>query len=138
MFKLRHCIFYQQNHLSACPCKVVYCTNQNCGEILLKKDVVEHVASLCQWRIVLCVHCNEPHPKCQEEVCKMLYLDILGWKLITCIMQTVAVMKLKDKNSQYSMCCFMTMTWLFCFNLFRNILSNVRSTKWNVQMVAVW
>ena len=88
----------------------------------MKKDVVEHVASLCQWIIVLCVHCIEPHPKCQEEVCETLCLD--GWKLITCIMLTVAVMKLKDKNSQYSMRC--SVTWLFCFNFIQKHLKQCK------------
>ncbi|XP_078350403.1 TNF receptor-associated factor 6-like isoform X1 [Oculina patagonica] len=57
----------KQNHLSSCPYKVVHCTNDNCKDVILRKDLDRHVGSLCKWRVMLCTHCSEPHPKCQEE-----------------------------------------------------------------------
>ena len=28
----------------------------------------EHVATVCEWRMVTCDHCSEPHPKCLLQV----------------------------------------------------------------------
>ena len=44
------------------------CTNQNCKVTVLRKDLDEHVGSLCRWRVLMCAYCNKPHSKCQEEV----------------------------------------------------------------------
>ncbi|KAL9954677.1 hypothetical protein ACROYT_G042242 [Oculina patagonica] len=72
-------VVMQFNHLSSCLYKHVFCTNQNCLVAVLRKDLDEHVGSLCQWRIMLCKYCSEPHPKCQEEehnkVCKKYHVE---------------------------------------------------------------
>ena len=58
----------KQSHLTSCPLKPVSCTYEHCEAIVARKDVEEHVTSLCEWRIVLCGHCSEAHPKCLDEV----------------------------------------------------------------------
>ncbi|XP_020603685.1 TNF receptor-associated factor 3-like [Orbicella faveolata] len=54
-------------HLASCLFRDVPCINDNCQVTLKWKDLSEHVSVTCQWRIILCEHCNEPHPKCQME-----------------------------------------------------------------------
>ena len=35
---------------------------------MIRKDLDKHETTGCQWRLVHCSYCNEPHPKCQGEV----------------------------------------------------------------------
>ena len=35
---------------------------------MARKDIEEHVTSLCKWRIVQCGHCHEAHAKCLDKV----------------------------------------------------------------------
>ena len=58
----------QQTHLASCPLRDIHCTNDNCQVTLKRKDLSEHVSVTCQWKILLCEFCSEPHPKCQMEV----------------------------------------------------------------------
>ncbi|CAH3032892.1 unnamed protein product [Porites evermanni] len=57
----------KENHLASCPWKIVSCTYEKCGENVTRKDLTEHVANMCVWRILRCLHCAEPHPQCQME-----------------------------------------------------------------------
>ena len=41
---------------------------KKCGEKVARKDLTEHVANACVWRILSCLHCQEHHPQCQMEV----------------------------------------------------------------------
>ena len=34
----------------------------NCGLKTTRQKLDEHVATLCEWRMVTCDHCSEPHP----------------------------------------------------------------------------
>ena len=54
--------------MESCLLLIVSCTNVNCEETMVRKDLDEHVTSACQWRMVHCEHCGGPHPKCQEKV----------------------------------------------------------------------
>ena len=58
----------QQNHMESCLLLIVSCTNNNCTETMIRKDLDKHVTIGCQWRLVHCSYCNEPQPKCQGEV----------------------------------------------------------------------
>jgi len=57
-----------QNHLASCQLKAVSCTNQNCEMKVVRKDLTEHLTTMCQWRIVNCNYCKEQQPQCQMEV----------------------------------------------------------------------
>ncbi|KAM7427022.1 hypothetical protein ABFA07_021782 [Porites harrisoni] len=57
----------KENHLASCPWKIVSCANENCGENVTRKDLTEHVANMCVWRILRCLHCAEHHPQCQMQ-----------------------------------------------------------------------
>ncbi|XP_020612163.1 TNF receptor-associated factor 6-B-like [Orbicella faveolata] len=59
---------YKETHLASCPFRDVPCTNENCQVTLKRKELGEHVSFTCQWRIVPCELCSEPHPMCQMEV----------------------------------------------------------------------
>ena len=61
-----YCI--RQDHVGTCPFKVVSCSNQNCPVLLKRKYLVNHVAFTCQWRIIECEYCREPHPECHKKV----------------------------------------------------------------------
>ncbi|XP_078355844.1 TNF receptor-associated factor 6-like [Oculina patagonica] len=52
-------------HLASCLFKLVPCTNENCHVTVQRKDLEEHATITCQWRILECDHCNEPHPDCK-------------------------------------------------------------------------
>lgn len=57
----------KEDHLSSCSFKLVSCTNENCQVTIQRKELEEHATNSCQWRIVVCDHCNESHPKCVIE-----------------------------------------------------------------------
>ena len=71
----------KQSHLSSCSFKLVSCTYENCEAVVARKDVEEHVTVLCKWRIVLCGHCSEAHPKCLDEVQYFNKCTFLKYKL---------------------------------------------------------
>ncbi|XP_078350410.1 TNF receptor-associated factor 4-like isoform X2 [Oculina patagonica] len=52
-------------HLASCLFKLVSCTNENCHVTVQRKDLEEHATITCQWRILECDHCSEPHPECK-------------------------------------------------------------------------
>ena len=47
---------------------VVSCTNANCKETMVRKDLDEHVTVTCQWRMIHCSYCSVPIAKYYEEV----------------------------------------------------------------------
>ncbi|KAL9954675.1 hypothetical protein ACROYT_G042241 [Oculina patagonica] len=55
----------KQVHLASCLFKLVFCTNENCHVTVQRKDLEKHVTITCQWRIIKCDHCREPHPECK-------------------------------------------------------------------------
>ncbi|XP_020612125.1 TNF receptor-associated factor 4-like [Orbicella faveolata] len=57
----------KKNHLATCSCKIVSCLNKNCDITMQRKNLKLHMTTTCQWRIIQCEHCSEPHPKCQME-----------------------------------------------------------------------
>jgi len=93
---------YKETHLAPCPFRDVPCTNENCPVILKSKDLSEHVSVTCQWRIILCEFCSEPHPKCQmedhvREKCKL--------RPLTCPYKCGAL-NLRDKVRVTNLCFF--------------------------------
>ncbi|XP_020612184.1 TNF receptor-associated factor 5-like [Orbicella faveolata] len=54
----------KEHHLASCSFKIVSCTNEKCQVTIQRKELEEHVTNSCQWRIVVCDHCNKSHPKC--------------------------------------------------------------------------
>ena len=57
------CCCFEQAHLEACTFKMVACTNEHCLEQVKRKDLEQHVTNTCEWRIIECEYCEEPHPK---------------------------------------------------------------------------
>ena len=57
------CVLFQQAHLEACPFKIVTCTNENCHVTIKRKDLEQHVTNTCDWKILKCEYCKEPHPE---------------------------------------------------------------------------
>jgi len=55
-----------RRHLRCCPEEVVKCTSRNCTETMARKNLEEHVATTCQWRMLRCEHCGMQHPACQQ------------------------------------------------------------------------
>ena len=60
---LTSCYYLQQAHLEACPFKIVTCTNENCHASVKRRDLEQHMTNTCEWRIIECEFCKEPHPK---------------------------------------------------------------------------
>jgi len=54
----------KEDHLASCSFKLVSCTNENCQVTIQRKELEEHATNSCLWRIEVCDHCNESHPKC--------------------------------------------------------------------------
>ena len=65
------CYYLKQAHLEACPFKIVTCTNENCHLTVKRKDLEQHVTNTCEWRIMECEYCEEPHPKRHLQVCRI-------------------------------------------------------------------
>ena len=63
--------YLKQAHLEACPFKIVTCTNENCHLTVKRKDLEQHVTNTCEWRIMECEYCEEPHPKRHLQVCRI-------------------------------------------------------------------
>ena len=60
---LQNVYYFKQAHLEACPFKIVTCTNENCHVTLKRKDLEQHVTNTCDWKILKCEYCKEPHPE---------------------------------------------------------------------------
>lgn len=48
--------------MESCRFRFVSCTNEKCQLKVRRKDLEMHLAFACQWRIINCEHCGEPHP----------------------------------------------------------------------------
>ena len=59
---------FYQDHLLSCSFKLISCPNVNCAVKTTRQKMDEHVATVCEWRMVTCDHCSEPHPKCLLQV----------------------------------------------------------------------
>ncbi|XP_078350416.1 TNF receptor-associated factor 4-like isoform X1 [Oculina patagonica] len=55
----------KEDHLASCLFNLVSCTNENCHVTLKRRYLENHVMITCQWRILECDHCSEPHPECK-------------------------------------------------------------------------
>ena len=62
--------FFYQDHLGllSCSFKLISCPNVNCAVKTTRQKMNEHVATACEWKMVTCDHCSEPHPKCLLQV----------------------------------------------------------------------
>ena len=65
------CYYLKQAHLEACPFKIVTCTIENCHVTVKRKDLEQHVTNTCEWRIIECEYCEEPHPKRHLQVSRI-------------------------------------------------------------------
>ena len=59
---------FYQDHLLSCSFKLISCPNVNCAVKTTRQKMNEHVATACEWKMVTCDHCSEPHPKCLLQV----------------------------------------------------------------------
>uniref|UniRef100_A0A8C0NHB8 TNF receptor-associated factor n=1 Tax=Canis lupus familiaris TaxID=9615 RepID=A0A8C0NHB8_CANLF len=48
-----------QDHLQHCPFQAVQCSNEDCQEPVLRKDLKEHVSTSCQFREERCLYCKK-------------------------------------------------------------------------------
>ncbi|XP_036926881.1 TNF receptor-associated factor 5 isoform X1 [Sturnira hondurensis] len=48
-----------QDHLQQCLFQVVPCSNENCGQPILRKHLKEHLSAYCQFREERCLHCKK-------------------------------------------------------------------------------
>nr|XP_035136353.1 TNF receptor-associated factor 5 isoform X4 [Callithrix jacchus] len=48
-----------QDHLQQCLFQAVQCSNENCQEPVLRKDMKEHLSTYCQFREEKCVYCKK-------------------------------------------------------------------------------
>ncbi|XP_008823038.1 TNF receptor-associated factor 5 isoform X1 [Nannospalax galili] len=48
-----------QDHLQQCPFQAVPCSNDNCREAMLRKDLEEHLSARCQFREEKCLYCKK-------------------------------------------------------------------------------
>ena len=60
---LQNVYYFKQAHLEACLFKIVTCTNENCRVTIKRKDLEQHVTNTCDWKILKCEYCKEPHPE---------------------------------------------------------------------------
>ena len=60
--------------MNTCLFKVIPCTNHNCQEEVQRQHHEQHVTVTCQWRIVECKYCCEPHPASQMPVKEQIYV----------------------------------------------------------------
>ncbi|KAM5202766.1 TNF receptor-associated factor 5 isoform 2-T3 [Hipposideros larvatus] len=49
----------QEDHLQQCSFQAVQCTNENCRELVLRKDLKEHLSADCQFREEKCLYCKK-------------------------------------------------------------------------------
>ncbi|XP_035871845.1 TNF receptor-associated factor 5 isoform X3 [Phyllostomus discolor] len=48
-----------QDHLQQCLFQVVLCSNENCGQPILRKHLKEHLSAYCQFREERCLYCKK-------------------------------------------------------------------------------
>ena len=48
-----------QDHLQHCLFQPVQCSNENCREPVLRKDLKEHLSAYCQFREEKCLYCKK-------------------------------------------------------------------------------
>ena len=63
--------WFHLDHLLSCSFKLVSCPNANCHMKTTRKDLEEHMTISCEWRMIPCNHCNQPHPECLFQVSHM-------------------------------------------------------------------
>ena len=61
-------VVHWQKHLDCCLLLVVSCTNENCKETMVRKNLDEHVTVTCQWRMIHCSYCSVSLPDCYLKV----------------------------------------------------------------------
>ena len=61
-------LFFEQIHLESCPFQQVACANKNCSEKVQRRHLTQHENNMCPWRILQCIYCTEPHPRCMMQV----------------------------------------------------------------------
>ena len=49
-----------QDHHNHCPCRPVLCRNENCNINIPAWQLTEHETMECDYRPVMCEHCNAP------------------------------------------------------------------------------
>lgn len=73
-----------ETHQIICPEKEITCSHFLCLIRIKNKDMENHVKNECEYRSILCDHCNKPFYKCAKsehiEKCqeKIIYCDIHG------------------------------------------------------------
>lgn len=53
------CCCVLQEHLQQCLFESVQCSNDGCGEQILRKDLKEHLSRQCKFREEMCQYCNK-------------------------------------------------------------------------------
>ncbi|XP_012493784.1 PREDICTED: TNF receptor-associated factor 5 [Propithecus coquereli] len=53
------CACLLQDHLQQCLFQAVQCSNENCREPVLRKDLKEHLSAYCQFREEKCLYCKK-------------------------------------------------------------------------------
>ncbi|XP_010611504.1 TNF receptor-associated factor 5 isoform X2 [Fukomys damarensis] len=48
-----------QDHLQQCPFQAIPCSNKNCREAVLRRDLQEHLSTHCQFREERCLYCRK-------------------------------------------------------------------------------
>ena len=79
--------FFYQDHLGllSCSFKLISCPNVNCAVKTTRQKLDEHVATVCEWRMVTCDHCSEPHPKCLLQVSSVMIKSLRKCMVLTSI-----------------------------------------------------
>ena len=85
---------FYQDHLLSCSFKLISCPNVNCAVKTTRQKMDEHVATVCEWRMVTCDHCSEPHPKCLLKVSFNLMIK----RLHKCMVLTGIQIKKNSRN----------------------------------------
>ena len=53
------CCYLLQDHLQHCLFQPVQCSNENCQEPVLRKDLKEHLSAFCRFREEKCIYCKK-------------------------------------------------------------------------------
>lgn len=48
-----------QDHLQQCPFQAIPCSNKDCGEAVLRRDLQEHLSTDCRFREERCLYCRK-------------------------------------------------------------------------------
>ena len=85
LFKFSTCYYFiLQSHLESCESQNVYCTNLECVEQMLRKDLPSHLKFACLYRQTICIYCLSRFLVKDEEVWHLLccYCLMLHSKII--------------------------------------------------------